>query len=218
MVLLRIPRQTARLMKTTALLLTLLVSTSALADITMVQHTFVGAAKTPMVTTMYVKDGKMRTDSDTTTTLIIDANTGDMTTLVHEQKMIIRQNTKELEKLAQLAPKTVEPGKTKVTATGQKETVDGHDCEIYLSENMGTVVKMWITKDYPDQDKLKEALKPLAKISPAAAQQPDVPGTAVQTEFEQQGLKFTTKLVSIKTGPVDAALFVLPEGYKAPGE
>ena len=206
-------------MKITALLLSFIATTSVFADITLVQHTFVGAAKTPMLTTMHVKDGKMRTDSDTTTTLIIDSNTGDMTTLVHEQKMIIKQNTKELEKLAQLAPKTVEPGQTKVTATGQKETIDGYDCEIYLSENMGTVVKMWMTQNYPDQEKLTEELKVMAKISAAgAAKQPEVPGIAVKTEFEQQGLKFTTKLVSLKTGPVDDALFVIPQGYKAPGE
>lgn len=202
----------------TSLLIALLFTTSAFADITLVQHTFIGAAKTPSVTTMYAKDGKLRTDNDTTTTMIIDSNTGDMTTLVHEQKMVIKQNTKELEKLAQLAPKTTEPTPTtKVTATGQKEKIDGYDCELYTSENMGMVVKMWVTLDYPNHAKLREEMKVIAKLASAGAQkQPEVPGIAVKTEFEQQGLKFVTKLISMSTDTVDASKFVVPEGYKAP--
>jgi hypothetical protein len=206
-------------MKTSTLILPLLLCTAAFADITMVQHTFIGAAQTPMKTTMYAKDGKMRTDSDTTTTLIIDSKTGDMTTLVHEQKMIIKQNTKELEALAQQMPKTVKPEETQVTATGQKEKIDGYDCELFLSENSGTVVKMWVTRNYPGQEKLRTELKVLTELSARGApKQPDVPGIAVKTEFEQQGLKFTTRLVSLDLAPVDDALFVIPEGYKAPGE
>jgi hypothetical protein len=202
----------------TSLLLTLLFTTSAFADITLVQHTFIGVAKTPSVTTMYAKDGKLRTDNDTTTTMIIDSNTGDMTTLVHEQKMIITQNTKALEALAQQAPKTTEPlPTTKITATGQKEKVDGYDCEIYTSENMGMVVKMWVTMDYPNHEKLREEMKAIAKLGAAGApKQPEVPGIAVKTEFEQQGLKFVTKLISLSTDAVDASKFVVPEGYKAP--
>lgn len=205
-------------MKTPWLSLTLLIATStvARADLTLVQDTLLNGVRSR--TTMWVKGDKMRTDNDTTSTVILDAATGDMTTLVHEQKMIIVNNTKQLAELAAQAAgaKPVELSETKLTATGQIEKVDGYDCEIVLSENQGMVVKMWIAKDYPNGDLLREELKGLSKLAaPGAAKTPEVPGIALKTEYEQQGLKFTTQLVSIHSGPVSASQFEIPSGYKA---
>lgn len=192
---------------------------SASADITMVQHTFMGAAKTPMVTTMSIKGSKIRSDNDTTSSVVMDTESGDMITLVHEQKMIIKTNTKELAKLAPPPGADKAGGGTKVTATGQKEMVDGYNCELYLSENMGMVVKMWLTEEYPGYQKLKEELKVISKMAAAnAPEQTPLPGIAIKTEYEQQGLKFETRLVSLKEGTVDESKFAIPAGYKAPGE
>jgi hypothetical protein len=203
-----------------SLSLAVIVSSTALGDITLVQHTFMGAAKTPMVTTMCIKGAKVRSDNDTTSSVIMDTDTGEMITLVHEQKMLIKTNTKELAALAAPTPGADKSaGGTKVTATGQKEKVDGYNCELYLSENMGMVVKMWLTEDYPGYKKLREELKVMAKMSAAnAPEQAPMPGIAIKTEFEQQGLKFETWLVSLKEGSVDEAKFAIPAGYKAPGE
>ncbi len=208
-------------MKTSTLAIALIVlhlfTSLVRADLVMVQATLAGAAKTPMHTTMYIKGNKMRTDNDTTSSAIIDTATGDMTILVHEQKMVIKKNTKELAALASPAPK-VEIPVTKLTATGQMEKVDAYECEIYLSENAGTVVKMWICKNYPGYDKLKEALKPMTQMgAPDALKSPEVPGMMIKSEYEQQGLKFTTKLVSLKEQPVSDDLFIVPADYKAPG-
>ena len=190
-----------------------------MADVTLVQHTFVGAAKTPMVTTMCIKGGKIRSDNDTTSSVVMDTTSGEMITLVHEQKMIIKTNTKELAALAPSPGADKAGGGTKVTATGQKEMVDGYNCELYLSENMGMVVKMWLTEDYPGYQKLKEELKVISKMAAAnAPEQAPLPGIAIKTEYEQQGLKFETRLVSLKEGTVDEAKFAIPAGYKAPGE
>ena len=68
----------------TALALLQVATPAARADLVLTQHLFVGAAKTPAKTVMYVKGGKIRTDNDTTSSSIIDTETGDMTTLVHE--------------------------------------------------------------------------------------------------------------------------------------
>lgn len=204
-------------MKTTLFTL-LFVSTIAQADITLEQDTFAGAASTPMKSFMFIKGDKVRSDNGDSSSVIMDTATGDMITLVHEQKMMIKTNTKELAALTVNTPAAKDPQPTtKITATGQMEKVDGYDCEIYLSENKGMVVKMWITKNYPNQEKLQEQLKVMAKLSdPTATKQPEVPGIALKTEFEQQGLKFTTKLVSIKDAPIDDAKFVIPSDYKAP--
>ncbi len=189
--------------------------TPALADITLIQDTSVGEIKSR--TTMFVKDGKVRTDNDITSSILIDTHTGDMTTLVHEQKMMIKVNTRELAGLS--APvKATDPALpvTKIIATGKMETIDGYPCEIHLSENQGMVVKMWLTKSYPGQEKLQEEMKVMAKISAGGAKQPEVPGIALKTEYEQQGLKFTTFLVSLKSDPVADSKFAIPADYKAP--
>lgn len=203
-----------------SLSLAVVVSCPVFGDMTLVQHTFMGAAKTPMVTTMCIKGGKVRSDNDTTSSVIMDTDTGEMITLVHEQKMLIKTNTRELAALAAPTP-GADPaaGGTKVTATGQKEKVDGYECEVYLSENMGMVVKMWLTKDYPGYEKLREELKVIAKMSAQnTPEQAPMPGIAIKTEFEQQGLKVETRLVSLKGGSVDEGKFAIPAGYKAPGE
>ena len=97
--------------------------------------------------------------------------------------------------------------------------VEGYNCELYLSENMGMVVKMWLTEDYPGYKKFKEELKVISKMAAAnAPEQAPLPGIANKTEYEQQGLKFETRLVSLKEGAVDEAKFAIPAGYKAPGE
>lgn len=204
-------------MKALTLLLASLTITSAMADITIVNETLLNGIGSK--STMWIKGDKVRTDNDTTTTTIIDTASGDMTTLMHEQKMIIKMNTKQLQELAKQAPRasTPEASQTKVTATGEKEKVDGYDCEIYLSENMGMTVKMWVAKSYPNGDKLREEMKVMAKLgTPGGPQQPEVPGIAIKTEFVQQGMKFTTRLVSIKTDSIDDSRFAIPTDYKAP--
>lgn len=199
--------------------LILIATASAMADVTLVQDTLLNGVSTR--TTMWVKGDKVRTDNDTTSSIIMDTATGDMTTLMHEQKMKVVVNAAQLRALAAgQAPGGGEAAplpETKLTATGEKETVDGYECEIYLSENQGMTVKLWIAKDYPGEKALREQLKVLAKLAAAGApKQPEVPGIALKTEFEQQGLKFTTRLVSLSSDPVSDDKFVVPADYQAP--
>ena len=58
----------------------------------------------------------------------------------------------------------------------------------------------------------------MEKLGTPGQKQPPMPGLALKTEYEQQGLKFTTMLVSLKEQPVDETIFKVPAGYKAPGE
>lgn len=195
---------------------TLLAVAPAFADITLVQETLLKGIASR--TTMWIKGDKVRTDNGDTTSVIMDTGTGDMTTLMHEQKMKMTVNTKELAAQTKPTPGADKPvNGTKVTATGKTETVDGHACEIYLSENNGMVVKMWMAKDYPGGDKLREQLKVMEKLAAPDAPKPaEIPGIALKTEYEQQGLKFVTKLISLDDKPVDDAKFTIPADYKAP--
>jgi hypothetical protein len=198
-----------------SLFTTLVLTLAARADFVLVNETSLGEIKS--TTTMYLSGDKMRTDNGTETSVIMDAATGDMITLMHEQKMVIRMNTSQLPKSPPL-PAGVEIPKPKITPTGQREKVNGYDCEIILSELSGMTTKMWYTKDYPGHEKLTKALSVMDKISNAGATKPPVEGMMLKMEYTQQGLKFTTTLKSLTEEKVDPSRFTVPAGYKAPGE
>lgn len=205
-------------MKTKLIPLVLLAAAASVAraDVTLVNETLLNGVSSR--STMWIKGDKVRVDNDTTSSVIMDAASGDMTTLVHEQKMKITTNTKQLHALAAgAAGGGAKPQEAKITRTGEMETIDGHECEIILSESAGTVVKLWMAKDYPDQEQLRKELKVMEKMAaPNAPKQPDLPGVVLKTEYEQGGFQFSTRLVSISTDPVEASRFEIPADYKAP--
>jgi hypothetical protein len=184
---------------------------SASADLVLTQETLVGEAKS--TTKMMIKGNKVRTDASTSASMIMDTESGEMTTLVHEQKMVMTQNNKALQAAAGAKPEAVES--PKITATGKMEKIDGYNCEIYTSELKGMVITMWIAKDYPNFAKLQEALKPMLKMSNTKPS--EIPGMMIKSTFTQSGLNFTTKLVSIEEKELSEDLFKAPADYKAPG-
>ena len=189
------------------------------ADVVIVQETVMGDTKTK--TTMSVKGDKVRTDTESGTSMIMDTKTGDATTLMHEQKMMMKMNMKAMQAAA---PKEEDkdakkPEAPKITATGKKEKVDGYECEIYTSESEAGVVKFWMAKDYPDAEKIKKEMEVMTKMAGAGAQKtPDIPGLMVKSEFENAGVKVVTKVLSAKVKDVSEEIFEVPAGYKAPGE
>lgn len=207
-------------MKKHAVLLFLLLRlTTARADIVMVNETAIGEVKSKTV--LSIRGDMVRTDNGTETSVIMDTGKGEMTTLMHEQKMVVKTDLNALKAAsAAFADKAV-PGadlKPTITSTGKKEKINGYDCEIYVVELKGMSSRLWIAKDYPGYEKLKKELSVLEKLGTPGQKQPPMPGLALKTEYEQQGLKFTTMLVSLKEQPVDASIFKVPAGYKAPGE
>lgn len=209
-------------MKTKAftLLITVASFTTAFADLVLINETAIGEVRS--ITKMSISGDKMRTDNGTETSVIMDAKSGDMITLMHEQKMMMKSNVNDLKAAAAALPKDT-PGVTitepKVTATGKKEKVQGYDCEIYTMEAMGTMTKLWVAKDYPGFEKLQKQLSVMEKLgTPGASKPPALPGMTLKTEFEQQGLKFVTSLVSLKEEAVDGSIFTVPAGYKPLGQ
>ncbi len=189
----------------------------ASADLVMISETKIGEVKSR--TTMSISGSMMRTDSGTENSVIIDTKTGNMTTLMHEQKMVVQVDMAQLKALA--APNATAPGPeslTKITPGGKTQKIDGYDCDLYYSENMGTKVAMWVTKNYPGYDKLKAELAAVQNINPTGVKQPEVPGMALRTEYTANGLTFVTSVVSLKEQKVDAGIFKVPADYKAPGQ
>lgn len=200
-----------------AALLAVAAPSNLLADVVMVSETKVGEVKSR--STMSISGSMVRSDNGTGTSVIMDTEAGVMTTLMHEQKMALKVDLAQLKAMAGATPAAAATVPlTTITATGKTLKIDGYTCELYLSENSGTKVSMWIAKDYPGYAKLKAGLATMEKLNPSGVKQPEVPGLALRTEYTSNGLNFVTSVVSLKEQKVDTGLFRIPADYKAPGE
>lgn len=89
--------------------------------------------------TYYIKGGRARFETKPkdnpkyASTEILDFNAGKMTTLIPAQKMYMTMDLKEArEEMMKNQPGAADQGFPKLTDTGKKETIVGHECEHYL--------------------------------------------------------------------------------------
>ena len=84
--------------------------------------------------------------------------------------------------------------------------------------NQGSLqAKMWIAKDFPNAQSIKDQMVKLSSSMGGAGFDPskvDVPGMVVKTEVSTPIGKMTTTLVMAKEQPVDDKEFIKPEGYQ----
>ena len=199
-------------------LLTLTLATSARADLTITQEVQQDGGGQKMTMTMKIKDQQMRMDATPQATTIIDLKTGDTTTFVHDQKMIIKASgakLKEMQKqaLAQNGDTKVEPPK----ATGKKETINGYACEEYEVNANGGKMDLWITKDVPAAEKAMAELSAIGGPTDpvqAALKAQGFSGFPMRTTVEMPGMgKTTVTVVGLNEKPIDASESTAPAGY-----
>jgi Domain of unknown function (DUF4412) len=171
-----------------------------------------------------VKGQQMRTDIGKDTSAIMDGATGNMLTLMHAQKMVMKVDgatTKaQIEAMKKAAP-AADPAAVVAApkATGKKEKVGEYECEIYEMTANGSTVRMWVAKDFPNYEAInKEMASATASMAAAAsgATPPVLPGMTMKTEMNVGGQMITTLLLSAESKAVDAAIFTAPADYKDP--
>jgi hypothetical protein len=193
------------------------------------QQTVESAMINGTVTTQ-IKGDKIRVDMPATPqgamSTIMDLNSGDSVTLMHDQKAAmkvpgaqIKQMVENMKKARASAGTNAPP--PKFVDTGKAETVGSYNAEIYnWSSPDGANQTVWVAKDFPDYAEIKVQMdelnnSPIAQISKGTA--PDVstlPGMVVKTQMEMNGQKVTSTLVSAKEQSVDASIFQTPQGYQ----
>lgn len=155
-------------------------------------------------------------------TILMDLKSGEMTTLVHAQKMMMKINMAQAKAAAEAALKAGGgPDLTKMTpkATGQKEKVGEWDCEIYTMDmGNGMTTKTWVAKNYPNA---KAIMAQMNKLNSAASagmgmdtSKFDLGGMTVKTEASTPQGKIVSTLVSAKEGPIADTEFDAPAGYQ----
>ncbi len=188
------------------------------ADLVIQQHVDGGGQQGAMV--LKIKGGKARADLAQPVSVITDTGTGDTIVLSHNRKTYTRIPAARAKALAEQLLKARNASEPpKLEATGKKETVSGHETEIF-NWSVGTLkMKFWVAKDYPNGAALQRQLDQLQMgglSSVAASMMPKasaLPGLRLRTELDLPNTKVTYTIVSIKEESVDDAAFEPPKEY-----
>jgi len=176
--------------------------------------------------TLKVRDHLIRIDITPEVSTIMDTKSGDITTIMHTQKAYMNIPASAAMKMfeamqGQQAKATPAP-KPELKPTGQKETINGHETEIYTLESGEMKSRFWIAKAYPNAKAILETFKrinesPMSKMAKEMAHQPsDFPGVPVKTEITvSPDQKVTSTLISVEEKDLPATEFSVPEGFNA---
>lgn len=201
-----------------------LLTLAAHADMVIVQHVDGMGQKSDM--SIKIKGSLVRTDLNPQVSTITDGDSGEVTTLMHQQKVYMKIPASQAQELMKnMAAKTT-PGSSPAAAptlkpTGVKEKVNGYDTEKFTCEAAGMKMNYWIAKDFPNYTKVLAQLSRLQHGglgAMAKGMSPDPAsfgGMPVKTEIEMGAQKITSTLVSVKEEPVEAKEFEMPANYKA---
>ena len=196
---------------------------SARADLTITQK-IEGAGALPEMT-MKVKGDKIRIEATPEVTSIFDGKTGEMINIMNSQKMVMRMSAEQAKAAASMAGgqlssqgvKTDE--KVKVTPTGKKEKINGHDAEEYVAETPAYKASYWVAKDYPQADLIMKQLQATSSQAwnSTGMGMPDFrdfPGVPIRTNVSMGGQNYVTTITGVKLDPLPDAEFTVPQGYQ----
>ena len=173
--------------------------------------------------TMKIKGDKGRVDMPAgpigQMSMIIDATTGDVNTLMHSQKMVIKMSGAQLKAAVEQSKATA--GATgeieKPKATGKTEKVGEWDTEIFEVKMAGVPAKVWVAKGFPNTEKLKAEMSKMSKSMGQGSEDVyglDLPGMPVKTEVESPAGKVTVTITKAVEQAVDAKEFEIPADYQ----
>lgn len=193
---------------------------SARGDLTIVQ-TVDGAGGVHRIT-MKVKGDKARVEANPQVTTIIDAKTGAITNLMHDQKLIMTipgDKAKAMAEMAKSFAKEEVPTQATPKATGKKETISGYETEEYVTDSPKFHASYWVATKYPDYARILEQMAILQKGAFAEVTKglPDyhaLPGMPLRTKVKiPDQPEITSTIESVSVAPLSDADFAAPAGY-----
>lgn len=198
----------------------LLVSTRA--DLTIVQK--VEGAGPSGEMTIKIKGEKARMEVSPEATMIMNGKTGEMTTLMNDQKRFMRMSGEKMRAMTQMADQFASNNKqtaekAKLTPTGKKEIINGYEAEEYTSETPKYKASYWLTTRFPNYSEILKQLKAMQPDWMDLSKQGmpdyrDLPGLPIRTRMTFQGKEFTITISSIKQDPVSDAEFSIPKDFQ----
>ena len=193
------------------------------ADVTIVQS--VESSSGTYKVTLKIKADRARIEVDPKSSMIVDSKSGEVITLIHDQKAVLRLSgekakmfgkmTKAFEQDTDLSLKVVTP-----KSTGKKEKINGYEADEYTAETPQYRATYWVAKTYPDWQTIMREMKLLQNKAFAAVrwERPeyyDFPGLPIRTKIKVQDQEeVTTTITSASSqAPIPDAEFAVPAGY-----
>ncbi len=207
-------------MKLLCLLAFLALCATARADLTVVQK-MEGTEGLHKIT-FKIKGDKARVEVSPQVTTIVDAKTGDLTTLLNDQKTVMRISGERAKAMAEMAKSFVKqetPEQGLPKPTGRKETIAGYETEEYVTESPKYKASYWVAKSYPNYQSILQQMALLqrgafAEITKGMPDYHALPGLPLRTKIKTPGQEeITSTIESVSLAPLPASEFSVPAGY-----
>ncbi len=172
--------------------------------------------------TFKVKGDKARVEVNPQVTTIIDAKSGDLTTLLNDKKTVMRISGERAKAMAEMAKSFVKeeaPDQALPKPTGRKETINGYETEEYVSDSPKYHASYWVAKTYPNYESILQQMAILQRGAFAGITKglPDyhaLPGLPLRTKIKTPGqAEITSNIESVSLDPIPASEFAIPAGY-----
>lgn len=204
------------------LMIAAFISVTARGDLTIIQKVE-GTGSVKQIT-MKLKGDKARVEVSPKITTIMETKGGDILTLMNSEKKFVRISAEKSRAIAELASKYAKNSsapaeKSKLTATGRKETINGYETEEYVRESPSVKESYWIALTYPDSAaivKQLQAITPTAwnEIAKGMLDFNDFPGLPLRTIIKTDKKEIVSTIISIKQDLLSDMEFAVPRDFQ----
>jgi hypothetical protein len=174
--------------------------------------------------TLKIKAERARIEVDPKSSMIVDSKSGEVITLVHDQKAVVRlsgEKAKALGNMTKASRKDIDSSLEVVTPkpTDKKEKINGYEADEYTAETPQYQATYWVAKTYPDWQTIERQMKVLQNKALTAIRWPrpdyyDFPGLPIRTRMKVKGQEeVTTTISSVSQAPIPDSEFTVPAGY-----
>src|SRR5438874_7138617 len=151
--------------------------------------------------TIKIKGDRARIDASPQVTTIFDGKTGEVITLLNDQKTIVRISSDKMkavtDMLDKFSSKQAAPEKPRLTPTGEKETVNGYETEQYTYDAPDFKAVYWIAPNYPNGAAI------LAQLQSIKSEFWDAANTRMPDFRDFPGLPIRMSMIVGKVNPAD---------------
>lgn len=203
--------------------LSLTASLCVASDFVIDQEVETGGTKIAML--MQVKGSQARMDMGKETSVILDLDTGDVTTIMHPQKMVMSMTGTQMQSMMKMGMQqsgaSMEHGE--LVPTGKTEVINGFKTSQYLSKSDDMEAEYWIAEDLANADAMMKRFATLTKKlnennpAPSVAMDPEkFPGFPIRSIMNMaDGQKVVSTVSRVEETEVPASAFEIPEGYQS---
>jgi hypothetical protein len=195
---------------------------SARADLTVVQK-MEGLPGSNGEITIKIRGDKARIDSSRNMATIVDGRTGEVATLMMDQKKVVRISAEKMKAAAEMIKRFSDKKESAIDPTpkptGRKDTVNGYEVEEYTVDTPAFKAAYWVAPTFPDGASILKQLQAIKSdlwksATTTTPDYRDFPALPIKTVVDMRGKKITTTLVSVREDPLSEADFAIPKDFQ----